>query len=150
MAQKQCNHCLEWKDEEEFSWRWKNLGIRNKACKKCMVEFNRRYYQGEEGERHLQQVKARTDAARAAAKEYVYQYLLTHPCQHCGESDPRVLEFHHRHPNEKDMDITQIMSGGYSLERLMNELAKCDVLCANCHRKVTGEERGWFRSRRGS
>jgi hypothetical protein len=146
MSEKKCNHCGEWKDEEDFSWRYKSLGIRNKACKKCMVEFNRNYYQGEAGERHLQQVKERTDKARAEAKEFVYQFLLTHPCQSCGEADPRVLEFHHREPSRKDMDITHMLSGGYSLRRLQAEIAKCDVLCANCHRKVTVEERGWFRS----
>jgi len=150
MAQKQCNHCQEWKDEEEFSWRWKSLGIRNKACKKCMYEFNNNCYQGDSHEKHLKQVKERTEAARAARKEYVYQYLLTHPCIQCGGSDPRVLEFHHRDPSEKDMDVTHMLSGGYSIKRIEAELAKCDVLCANCHRKVTVEERGWFRGKRRS
>lgn len=148
MTQKKCNHCGEWKDEEEFSWRYKSVGVRNKACKTCMVEFNRKYYQGEAGERHLQKVKERTEAARIAAKEFVYQYLLAHPCVSCGESNPVVLEFHHRDPNEKDMDITQFLSGGYSLKRIIAELEKCDVLCANCHRKVTAEERGWFRTKK--
>jgi hypothetical protein len=92
-----------------------------------MVEFNRKYYQGEAGEKHLQQVKARTEAARLAGKEYVYQYLLTHPCLHCGETDPRVLEFHHRDPSEKDMDVTHMLSGGYSIKRIEAELEKCDV-----------------------
>ena len=149
MATKICNHCGLEKDEEEFSWRFKSLGIRNKACKKCMYEFNKNYYQGDDAhEKHLKQVKERTEAARAAGKEYVYQYLLTHPCEHCGETDPRVLEFHHREPSEKDMDVTHMLSGGYSIKRIQAELDKCQVLCANCHRKVTVEQRGWFRGKR--
>jgi hypothetical protein len=120
-----------------------------------MVEFNRKYYQGEAGKKHLEQVKERTDKARAAAKEYVYQYLLTHPCvgpdrKGCpyNETDPQVLEFHHRDKSKKDMDVTHMLSGGYSIKRIEAELAKCDVLCANCHRRVTMKERGWFRSKR--
>ena len=152
MAQKKCNHCGVWKDEEEFNWRYKAIGVRNRTCRECMVEFNKRYYQGENGERHLRQVKERTEKARATAKEYVYQYLLTHPCvgpdrTGCpyNETDPVVLEFHHREPGGKDMDITQMLSGGYSLKRIQAELEKCDVLCASCHRRVTAKERGWFR-----
>jgi hypothetical protein len=113
-----------------------------------MYEFNKNYYQGDAQERHLQQVKERTEAARAAGKEFVYQYLLTHPCQDCGESHPRVLEFHHRDPGEKDMDVTHMLSGGYSIKRIQAELDTCDVLCANCHRKVTVQERGWFRCKK--
>ena len=56
MTQKQCNHCLKWKDETEFSWRWKALGIRNPSCKDCQYEHNKKYYEGSGKERHLQQV----------------------------------------------------------------------------------------------
>ena len=146
MVLKVCNHCGLEKDEEEFSWRFKSLGIRNKACKTCMYEFNKNYYQGDAHERHLQQVKERTDAAREVARDFIYEYLLTHPCQICGESDPRVLEFHH--VGEKDMEITRMVSGGWSITRIQREIDKCDVLCANCHRKLTVDERGYYRGRK--
>jgi hypothetical protein len=68
MSQKKCDHCGEWKDEEEFGWKWKYLGIRNKTCKKCMHKLNKSNY-------------------REAARAYVIQYLLTHPCIQCRESD---------------------------------------------------------------
>ena len=146
MAQKKCNHCGIYKDEEEFNWRYKYLGVRNKTCRECMVAFNRNYYKGEDGERHLQQVKERAKLARESARDFVYQYLLSHPCEECGERDPRVLEFHH--VGAKDMAITRMVTGGFSIERIQAEIAKCTVLCANCHRKITVEERGWYRGRR--
>ncbi len=146
MAKKICNHCGLPKDEEEFNWRFRSLGIRNKACRDCQHGFNKTYYEGDAKERHLQQVKERTEAAREAAREFVYQYLLTHPCEECGESDPRVLEFHH--VGEKDTEITRLISGGWSIARIQSEIDKCDVLCANCHRRITVEERGWFRGRK--
>ncbi|HKY55374.1 MAG TPA: hypothetical protein VJM08_13745, partial [Anaerolineales bacterium] len=41
------------------------------------------------------------------AWEFVYQYLLTHPCQNCGEADPKVLDFHH--VGEKDREIGRMI-----------------------------------------
>ena len=146
MAKKICNHCGLPKDEEEFNWRFKSLGIRNKACRDCQHGFNKTYYEGDAKERHLQQVKERTEAAREAAREYVYSYLLTHPCESCGERDPRVLEFHH--VGQKDLAITRMVTGGFSIARIEAEIRKCKVYCANCHRRVTIEERGWFRGKK--
>jgi hypothetical protein len=148
MATKICNHCGLEKDEEEFNWRYKVLGIRNPACRDCQHAFNKDYYEGDAKERHLQQVKERTEAAREAARDYVYQYLLLHPCEHCGEADIRALEFHHRDGSTKEMTITRMVSGGWSIKRIQSEIAKCSVLCASCHRKLTADERGWYRSKR--
>ena len=108
--------------------------------------FQQRLLRWDAKERHLQQVKERTEFAREAAREYVYQHLPTHPCQNCGETDPRVLEFHH--VGDKDSEITRLVSGGWSIKRIQEEIGKCQVLCANCHRKITVEERGWFRGRK--
>jgi hypothetical protein len=83
---------------------------------------------------------------RTTAKEYVYNYLLTHPCVSCGESNPIALEFHHR--SGKDKAVTEMVASGYPVDRIQAEIDKCDVLCANCHRKVTAQERGWFRSKK--
>ena len=146
MAQKRCNHCQQLRDEEEFNWRYKSLGIRHPTCRDCAHSFNKDYYEGDAKERHLQQVKERTELAREAAREFVYQYLLTHPCEQCGESDPRVLEFHH--VGQKDMEITRMVTGGWSIKRIQDEISRCQVLCSNCHRKITVEERGWYRGKR--
>lgn len=146
MAKKNCNHCGQYKDEEEFNWRFKSLGVRHKTCRECMASFQKKYFQGDAHDRHLQQVKERKKAAREVAREYAYQYLLAHPCEGCGEADPRVLEFHH--VGQKDMDVAKMVSSGYSIERIEAELVKCQVLCSNCHRKITVTERGWFRGRK--
>ena len=57
MTTKVCNHCGKEKDEEEFNWRFRSLGIRNPACRDCQQTFNKDYYEGDAKERHLQQVK---------------------------------------------------------------------------------------------
>src|SRR6185503_20340500 len=96
-----CQKCHIEKDEEEYVWRWKQLGKRDAICKECRKEYNDQYFNGPAKERHLQQVRERKQAAREFAREYVINYLNAHPCQTCGESDFRVLEFHHIGDKEK-------------------------------------------------
>lgn len=56
-------------------------------------------------------------------------------CVQCGEDDPVVLDFHHRDPTQKRFQLTGSLCYSRSRESLLKEIAKCDVLCANCHRK---------------
>lgn len=53
-------------------------------------------------------------------------------CAKCGENRYYVLDFHHVEPSEKEFTISQVKIG--SKERILNEIDKCIVLCANCHR----------------
>lgn len=54
-------------------------------------------------------------------------------CSICGESDPDVLEWHHTNPSEREDGIPNLVLG--NPEGLAHELEKCELLCANCHRK---------------
>ncbi len=69
---RKCYKCNEWKDEEEFSWRWKQLSIRDDYCKSCRKEYNKNYFNGSAKERHLRQVRERKQAAREFARDYVF------------------------------------------------------------------------------
>ena len=140
---KKCDHCKLPKDEEEFNWKYKSLGVRHNTCRTCMSIHQKKYFSGPAHERHLAQVKERKEIVRQLSREYVYQYLLTHPCVQCGESDPVALEFHH--VGGKDQAVSVLVSGGYSIERIQQEINSCIVLCATCHRKLTAKERGWYR-----
>ena len=67
------------------------------------------------------------------------------PCADCEhEYKPYVMDFDHR-PNEKKSFVisTAASQGSYGWERIQQEIDKCDVVCANCHRERTyGDERG--------
>jgi hypothetical protein len=63
-------------------------------------------------------------------------------CMRCGIKDPRVLEFHHLNTDSKEFNIADYYYSHYSFERLEVEIAKCAVICANCHRILHAEERG--------
>jgi hypothetical protein len=142
---KQCVTCKQWKNEEDFNWRYKSLGIRHPTCRECQKPFRRKWYEGSAKERHKANVHARKKEVRELAREYVLSYLLAHPCGNCGETDPRVLEFHHE--RGKEYPISVMINGGYPIHKIQEEIDKCKVLCANCHRKLTMDERGWFRGR---
>tara|TARA_R110002051_G_scaffold207771_1_gene273584 strand:+ start:169 stop:471 length:303 start_codon:yes stop_codon:yes gene_type:complete len=70
--------------------------------------------------------------------------LYTHPCIECGEEDPIVLEFDHRDRTTKNFAIANGCSQKLALGIIEEEMAKCDVLCANCHRRKTAKESRYF------
>lgn len=70
-------------------------------------------------------------------KAYVTSQKIA--CLSCGETDPDCLDFHHRDPGSKAMTVSQAMRGP-SFARLKAEIEKCDVICANCHRKQHAKE----------
>lgn len=75
-----------------------------------------------------------------ARKDYVYSYLLTHGCADCGyDTDARALSFDHRPGTVKIRDIKSGMQFGW--QALLDEIAKCDVVCMNCHTIRTSERR---------
>ncbi len=56
-------------------------------------------------------------------------------CKVCGETHPACLDFHHRDPSTKLFTIGSSSKACKSRERVWAEIAKCDVICSNCHRK---------------
>jgi hypothetical protein len=76
----------------------------------------------------------------------IYEYLLTHPCVDCGESDPVVLEFDHvGERDENSRDVTGLSSRRW--ERILEEIAKCEVVCANDHARRTAKRANTLRWR---
>lgn len=61
-------------------------------------------------------------------------------CKRCGEKHPAVLDCHHRDPKIKYGKVSQLINHK-SYRRVFEEIAKCDVLCANCHRLEHWEEK---------
>jgi hypothetical protein len=106
--------------------------------------YQKRYQQGwyaENGDHRREQVRQR----RRALKQRYRDFKKTLSCGKCGlsgEESPWALDFHHRHENrqEKTTSVSHLVSGGYGWDRIMEEVALCDVICANCHRKEHYEE----------
>ena len=74
----------------------------------------------------------------------MFAYLHEHPCVDCGETDIAVLEFDHRSQATKELRVSALVCQGYKWETIKTEIDKCDVRCANCHRRRTAIQLGWY------
>jgi hypothetical protein len=76
------------------------------------------------------QVRTHRQGAKRATKEYRDEYLKTHPCVDCGEDDIIVLIFDHQ--RDKLQEVSYFCRLGL-LQKMIDEIAKCEVRCFNCH-----------------
>ncbi len=74
-------------------------------------------------------------------RKFIYEYLQTHPCVDCGESDPIVLQLDHQ--GDKTANVSDLVKVG--LTRIKQEIEKCEVRCSNCHAMKTAKERGYYK-----
>lgn len=91
--------------------------------------------------------------------EFVLNYLASHPCVDCGETDIVVLTFDHLPEHTKVASISQMSrtscpgartptyDGCHCLPLVEQEIAKCDVVCANDHARRTSRRSNWLRTR---
>jgi uncharacterized membrane protein len=108
-------------------------------CRECF-----RAYFRERGAKHREQSEAARARRREEARAFLREHLQTHPCADCGEDDIFVLEFDHCR-GEKQANIATLLATGAKLERVRGEVALCEVVCVNCHRRRTATHAGWFR-----
>ena len=64
----------------------------------------------------------------------IQEYKVTLACVDCGEDHPATLDFHHLDPSTKERSLGDIAKYGWSRKKALAEIAKCVILCANCHR----------------
>jgi hypothetical protein len=103
-------------------------------CRACFAENNVRYYR-EHRETQRARLSANTAARREENHRRVVEYLSAHACFDCGEMDIVVLQFDHL--GDKRANVSALIASGASWARVAEEIAKCDVRCANCHRRKT-------------
>jgi hypothetical protein len=111
-------------------------------CRPCRSAYGKEHYEANRA-RYIANGHARKELELRKRFEYVVDYLRAHPCTDCGESDPLVLEFDHL--GDKEFNVSYgIQNIGW--KRVLEEIRKCDVVCANCHRRRTAAQRGHRRT----
>jgi len=98
-------------------------------------EYRRRWYA-----KNSKSEKAHVARRRKEIKEWLVNYRSKLKCSNCGENHPATLDFHHKDRKDKLFGVTYLAHFGYSREKIMDEIAKCIILCANCHRKLHYKE----------
>ena len=115
METKICTKCGRELPLDQFNFRNKAKGTRRSECKECHTAYMKQKYQEKKNE--IQELKS--------------QYS----CAKCGDKRGYVLDFHHINPSEKENTIARMTSNNYELIKVYDEIKKCVVLCANCHRE---------------
>lgn len=138
-----CTKCGSAKDSFLFTRRKQSTDDLSSWCRDCYREnWNVRY---RENHRHYRNSH---NASRSKIREQnarqIFEYLKKHPCVNCQESDPIVLEFDHRNGFDKIESISNLIRDA-SWSRIEQEIEKCDVLCANCHRRKSAAQFGYKR-----
>lgn len=142
---KKCKKCFTEKTLEDFQKCSRNKDGRTSMCKSC-----KRLYDNEHYKKNIEQrrpyITKNISKRREAVQDFVKNYLITHPCVDCGNSNLVVLEFDHIDPVEKDREISKLIAQAAPLDRIEKEIKKCEVRCANCHRIRTAKQFGWAKS----
>lgn len=81
---------------------------------------------------------------RVRIRENLLEYLSTKQCVDCGENDPIVLEFDHVDRKKKLRNVARFISGHWSWKTVLVEIGKCEIRCANCHRRKTYRQMNSF------
>lgn len=103
-------------------------------CVECNREYGRRNYQ-----LNKERYKALSRAHREAVKTFINEAKNV-PCTDCGMRYPYyVMDFDHL--GDKEFDISNMKRRNMSLQLIKIEIAKCEVVCSNCHRVRTHERR---------
>jgi len=104
-------------------------------CKECQRSFAKLHYINN---KEMYALKARKNQK----KTDLWFSKIKHGkvCSICGENRWWVLEFHHRDKSQKDIEVSLMRKRGFGRSRILCEIAKCDVVCANCHRNIHHQE----------
>jgi hypothetical protein len=110
-------------------------------CRPCVRENSREHYAANKLS-YLARTRRNKLQQRANRTSWIVSYLEGHPCVDCGETDPLVLEFDHSHDKKFDIGHDYVWR---PWQDVLDEIAKCEVRCVNCHRRRTAERAGYLR-----
>ena len=134
---KSCTKCKEIQSLDNFNNRKTRKGtpIKSSWCKSCMKVCKRK-----------------SDNTRAnTLRKFVFDYLSNSNCVVCGTDNILVLEFDHKDSKTKSFNIGRAITGKDfptpPLEKVIEEINKCDVMCRNCHQIKTHRENNSWRYR---
>lgn len=133
---KKCTRC-----DEIKSHKLRGSGLPKAYCIQCTKEYAKEHYEANKVE-YLARGAASAPRTRQRMRALIAE-IKSSPCTDCGNTyPPCVMEFDHIDPTTKIANVGDMASKGIGITRILAEIEKCEIVCANCHRIRT-----WRRSR---
>ncbi len=107
--------------------------------RKYQNDYKRKRYAEDPG--YKQKQKDNSKSRKRKLKQMLRDIKSDRGCKLCEESHVACLVFHHRDPGKKEFSLERMAADQLAMSRIIEEIAKCDVLCANCHRKLHWKEK---------
>ena len=140
---KKCTICKEEKSLDEFNKSKRTNDGLNNICRVCSNTKSKEYYQNNK-EHHKKVIAIRNKKLIDVNRQKLFDYYKTNPCIDCGNNNPIVLELDHRDGCDKIATVSFLVHSGCSWNKIQEEIDKCDVRCANCHRIKTAIQFDWY------
>ena len=106
-------------------------------CLVCKREYERERWEADKDRNHIRKNNARILRARES-RCLINDIKTKDPCMDCGKRYPYyVMHFDHLDHSKKKNNISDLVHGSVSMTTLLEEIEKCEVVCANCHAERT-------------
>lgn len=143
MENKKCNKCKKEKEITNFSFKNKKANKRSTVCNECQREYKKKWYYKHDSNR--ESFRNTRIEIKKKLRINMLNFLQGKKCIDCGEDDIITFDFDHRDPKIKSYNISKMMVNAFSWENILEEIKKCDIRCANCHRKKTAKQFGSYK-----
>lgn len=137
-----CKICIKCKEEKDIilfnNRKYKNTIKKNNVCKTCQAISSRKHYLSNK-DKIIKRSADRRNKSNISTKNRLFVLeCLSAGCVDCGEKDILTLDFDHI--KDKCSEISTLISRCVSFKKLKDEISKCEVRCANCHRRKTYQQ----------
>jgi hypothetical protein len=127
---KQCNTCKKIKEFDNFHKKSCSSDGHSNKCKQCQKEYQEQHYQQNKSRIYQNNLSKRAQLAQDVNK------LKDFPCTDCGfKYEPFCMDFDHL--SDKTMAVSKMVHETFSLKRIKEEIAKCELVCVLCHKDRT-------------
>lgn len=110
-------------------------------CVACQAAYRSEHYRAHK-EKYIEKAKRAAAARRESVREAIQKAKEGKSCVDCEQAyPPWVLQFDHLHGSDKEAAVANMAGHGLSVARVLREIAKCEIVCANCHADRTYRRR---------
>ena len=133
---KTCFKCQQEKSTSHFAKNVSRADGLNSQCRECQKEYRQDHY-----DKNKQKYIDKATKWGNDEKIKFYTWLSQYACMDCG--NPNFVTFHFDHKYDKNFQISEKI-GVLSFDAIMDEVSKCDIVCANCHAIRTADRGNYY------